>query len=141
MKRTASARWGGDLKSGSGTLSTASGVLSSTPYSFRTRFEDIQGTNPEELLAAAHAGCFTMAVSMTLGQAGLTPTDLETTCTITLDKDGDGFAITSSHLDLKATVPGASDSAFNDAVQQAKENCPVSKLYDTEITLSATLAP
>jgi lipoyl-dependent peroxiredoxin len=116
-------------------------VLSSTPYSFRTRFEDIQGTNPEELLAAAHAGCFTMALSMTLGQAGLTATDLETTCTITLDKDGDGFAITRSHLDLKATVPGASDSAFNDAVQQAKENCPVSKLYDTEITLNATLAP
>jgi lipoyl-dependent peroxiredoxin len=141
MKRTASAHWGGDLKSGSGTLSTASGVLSSTPYSFRTRFEDIQGTNPEELLAAAHAGCFTMALSMTLGQAGLTATDLETTCTITLDKDGDGFAITRSHLDLKATVPGASDSAFNDAVQQAKENCPVSKLYDTEITLNATLAP
>jgi lipoyl-dependent peroxiredoxin len=141
MKRTASAHWGGDLKSGSGTLSTASGVLSSTPYSFRTRFEDIQGTNPEELLAAAHAGCFTMALSMTLGQAGLTATDLETTCTITLDKDGDGFAITRSHLDLKATVPCASDSAFNDAVQQAKENCPVSKLYDTEITLNATLAP
>lgn len=82
-----------------------------------------------------------MALSMTLGQAGLTPTNLETTCTITLDKDGDGFAITRSHLDLKATVPGASDSAFNDAVQQAKENCPVSKLYDTEITLNATLAP
>src|SRR3954452_19141753 len=84
MKRTASARWGGDLKSGSGTLSTASGVLSSTPYSFRTRFEDIQGTNPEELLAAAHAGCFTMALSMVLGQAGLTATNLETTCTISL---------------------------------------------------------
>jgi lipoyl-dependent peroxiredoxin len=141
MNRTASAHWGGDLKSGSGTLSTASGVLSSTPYSFRTRFEDIQGTNPEELLAAAHAGCFTMALSMMLGQAGLTATNLETTCTVTLDKDGDGFAITRSHLDLKATVPGASDSAFNDAVQQAKENCPVSKLFDTEITLSASLAP
>ena len=141
MKRTASAHWGGDLKSGSGTLSTASGVLSSTPYSFRTRFEDIQGTNPEELLAAAHAGCFTMALSMMLGLAGMTATNLETTCTITLDKDGEGFAITESHLDLKATVPGASQEAFNNAVQQAKENCPVSKLFDTNITLNATLAP
>ncbi len=141
MKRTASAHWGGDLKSGSGTVSTASGVLSATPYSFRTRFEDIQGTNPEELLAAAHAACFTMALSMMLGQAGLTATTLDTTCTVTLDKDGEGFSITESHLDLKATVPGASEEAFNDAVQQAKENCPVSKLYDTNITLTAALAP
>ena len=140
MKRTASAHWGGDLKSGSGTVSTASGVLSATPYSFRTRFEDIQGTNPEELLAAAHAACFTMALSMMLGQTGLTATTLDTTCTVTLDKDGEGFSITESHLDLKATVPGALEEAFNDAVQQAKENCPVSKLYDTNITLTA-LAP
>ena len=139
MKRTASAQWTGDLKSGAGILSTASGVLSSTPYSFKSRFEQGTGTNPEELLAAAHAGCFTMALSLILGQAGLKPENLETTCTITLDKDGEGFAIPESHLSLKAKVPGASQEAFENAVQQAKSGCPVSKLFDTNITLESTL--
>src|SRR6185312_12910622 len=139
MKRTASAQWSGNLQNGKGTLSTASGTLSSTPYSFKSRFEQGTGTNPEELLAAAHAGCFTMALSLVLGKAGLKPESLSTTCTITLDKDGEGFSITESHLDLKAKVPGASKEAFEDAVQEAKTNCPVSKLYDTEITLNSTL--
>jgi lipoyl-dependent peroxiredoxin len=139
MKRTASAQWTGDLKNGAGILSTASGVLSSTPYSFKSRFEQGTGTNPEELLAAAHAGCFTMALSLILGQAGLKPENLETTCTITLDKDGEGFAITESHLTLKGKVPGASQQAFENAVQQAKSGCPVSKLFDTNITLESTL--
>jgi len=139
MKRTASAQWAGDLNTGGGVLSTASGVLSATPYSFKSRFEQGTGTNPEELLAAAHAGCFTMALSMILGQAGLKAESLETTCTIKLEKDGEGFAITESHLELKGKVPGASQEAFETAVQAAKTNCPVSKLYDTEITLNATL--
>ena len=139
MKRNASAQWTGDLSSGTGILSTASGVLSSTPYSFKSRFEQGTGTNPEELLAAAHAGCFTMALSLFLGQAGFKPGSLNTTCTISLEKDGEGFSITQSHLELKAKVPGLSKQAFDDAVEQAKTNCPVSKLYDTEIILNATL--
>jgi len=139
MKRTANAHWRGDLKSGQGTLSTASGVLAGTPYSFHTRFEDAKGTNPEELLAAAHAGCFTMALSAQLAQANLTAESLETTCTIELEKQPDGFAITASHLELKAKVPGASQQAFDTAVQAAKTGCPVSKLYKTNITLSSTL--
>lgn len=139
MKRTASAQWTGDLSTGGGTLSTASGVLSSTPYSFKSRFESGTGTNPEELLAAAHAGCFTMALSLMLGQAGMKPASLATTCTISLEKDGEGFSITQSHLDLKAKVPGAAKEAFENAVEQAKANCPVSKLYDTEITLTSEL--
>jgi osmotically inducible protein OsmC len=139
MKRTASARWNGDLKSGKGTVSTASGVLTGAPYSFHTRFEDGKGTNPEELLAAAHAGCFTMALSAQLAQAGLTAESLETTCAISLEKQPDGFAITESHLDLKARVPGATQEAFDAAVQNAKSGCPVSKLYKTNITLNAQL--
>ena len=139
MKRTASAHWRGDLKSGNGTVSTASGVLKNSAYSFHTRFEDGQGTNPEELLAAAHAGCFTMALSAQLGQAGLTAESLETTCSISLEKQPDGFAITESHLDLHAKVPGASQEAFDKAVQAAKSGCPVSKLYKTNITLTAKL--
>jgi osmotically inducible protein OsmC len=139
MKRTASAQWSGDLKSGRGTVSTASGVLSSSPYSFHTRFEDGKGTNPEELLAAAHAGCFTMALSAQLAGAGLTAESLETTCTISLEKQPDGFAITESHLDLTARIPGAAQEAFDKAVQAAKSGCPVSKLYNTSITLAAKL--
>jgi len=139
MNRTASAHWAGDLTSGGGNLSTGSGVLSSTPYSYKTRFEQGNGTNPEELLAAAHAGCFTMALSLVLGQAGLKADSLDTICTISLEKDGEGFSITRSHLELKARVPGASQEAFDNAVQAAKTNCPVSKLYDTEITLDAKL--
>jgi len=140
MKRTANAQWRGDLKSGAGQISTASGVLSNTSYSFHTRFEEGKGTNPEELLAAAHAGCFSMALSAQLGQAGLTPESIETVCTITLDKQPDGFGITESHLDLKAKVPGATQEAFDRAVQAAKTGCPVSKLYKTNITLTATLS-
>jgi lipoyl-dependent peroxiredoxin len=139
MKRTANAVWKGDLKAGAGTVSTASGVLSNTNYSFKTRFEDGVGTNPEELLAAAHAGCFTMAVSAQLAGAGLTATSLETTCTITFEKLPDGFAITESHLDLKGKVPGATKEAFDTAVNNAKSGCPVSKLYKTNITLTAVL--
>ncbi len=139
MKRTASAQWRGDLKSGKGAISTESGVLSQTQYSFSTRFESGKGTNPEELLAAAHAGCFTMAVSAQLAVAGLTAESLETACTITLEKLPDGFAITASHLELKARIPGATGEQFHTAVENAKTGCPVSKLYRAEITLSATL--
>ena len=136
MKRTATALWRGDLKGGAGTLTTASAVLSGTPYSFHTRFEQGAGTNPEELLAAAHAGCFTMALSAELGKAGLKADSLETTCTITLDPVDGGFAITSSHLELKAKVPGATEAAFQQAAQAAKAGCPVSKLYNTNIALN-----
>jgi lipoyl-dependent peroxiredoxin len=139
MQRKASAVWQGDLKSGKGSLSTDSGTLKNTQYSFSTRFENGVGTNPEELLAAAHAGCFTMALSAQLGAAGLTATKLETSCTITLEKVGEGFAITRSHLDLAAHVPNADKGKFDAAVKAAETGCPVSKLYKTEITVSAQL--
>lgn len=139
MNRNAKAQWKGDLKSGSGTISADSGVLSNTPYSFRTRFEQEKGTNPEELLAAAHAACFSMALSLMLTNEGLKADTIDTTCTISLEKEGEGFAIKRSHLDLKAKIPGASPDAFNRAANNAKEGCPVSKLYDTEITLNAQL--
>ncbi|MBV9442719.1 MAG: OsmC family protein [Acidobacteriaceae bacterium] len=139
MDRKAKAQWRGDLKSGGGTLSSASGVLSNTPYSFKDRFEQGTGTNPEELLAAAHAGCFSMALSAELQKENLKADSIETTCTITLDKEGSGFAIKKSHLELTARIPNASQDAFDRATQSAKENCPVSKLYDTEITLNAKL--
>ena len=139
MTRVASAKWQGDLKSGHGSISMASGTLSNTPYSFHSRFEQGAGTNPEELLAAAHAGCFTMALSAQLAGAGLKADSLETTCTISLEKKDDGFAITESHLALRASVPGASKEAFDKAVHAAKTGCPVSKLYSTNITLEATL--
>jgi len=140
MKRTAQAQWQGDLKGGTGNLTTASGILASTPYSFTSRFEQGKGTNPEELLAAAHAGCFTMALSAQLAGAGLTAESLETTCTISLDQKDGGWAITESHLELKAKVPGATPEAFEKATQAAKAGCPVSKLYNTNITLTATLS-
>lgn len=140
MKRTANAVWHGDLKGGKGAISTASTVLSGTPYSFSTRFEEGKGTNPEELLAAAHAGCFTMALSAQLAAANLTAETLETTCTISLEKLPDGWTITESHLDLKAKVPGATKEAFDTAVQNAKSGCPVSKLYKTNITLTSALS-
>jgi osmotically inducible protein OsmC len=139
MKRSASAEWRGDLKSGKGSVSSTSGLFSNAPYGFQSRFEDGPGTNPEELLAAAHAGCFSMALSAQLGQAGLTAESIRTTCTITLDKQPDGFAITESHLDLKARIPGASKEAFDKAVEAAKTGCPVSKLYKTNITLTSAL--
>lgn len=139
MKRTAQAHWQGDLKAGKGSLTAPSGVLSSTPYSFHTRFEDEKGTNPEELLAAAHAGCFTMALSAQLATAGLTAESLDTTCTISLEKGEGGFSITGSHLDLKAKIPGATQEAFDTAVKNAETGCPVSKLYKTAITVNAVL--
>jgi len=125
--------------SGTGKISSASGVLSDTQYSFRSRFEEGTGTNPEELLAAAHAGCFSMALSAELQKEGLKAETIDTTCTISLEKEGEGFAIKRSHLDLKARIPGASQDAFNRATNNAKEGCPVSKLFDTEITLDAQL--
>jgi len=139
MKRSAQAKWQGDLKSGAGTISTASGTLATTPYSFRSRFEQGTGTNPEELLAAAHAGCFTMALSAQLREAGLKATSLETSCTITLEQKDGGFAITESHLELKAKVPGATAEAFEKATKAAETGCPVSKLFNTKITLDAHL--
>ncbi len=139
MQRRAQAHWQGDLKSGKGSLTSASGTLKTTPYSFTARFEEGAGTNPEELLAAAHAGCFTMALSAQLGQVGLTAESLDTTCTITLEKKEDGFVIAASHLELTAKVPGATQEAFDKATQAAKTGCPVSKLYNTTITLNATL--
>lgn len=141
MKRSAQAKWQGDLKSGTGTISTASGTLATTPYSFRSRFEQGTGTNPEELLAAAHAGCFTMALSAQLGEAGLKATSLETSCTITLEQKDGGFAITESHLELKAKIPGAGAEAFEKATKAAETGCPVSKLFNTKITLDAHLEP
>jgi osmotically inducible protein OsmC len=139
MQRKASAVWQGDLKAGKGTLSTDSGVLKQTAYSFHSRFENGIGTNPEELLAAAHAGCFTMALSAQLGGAGMTAQKLETTATISLDKVGDGFSITKSHLDVVATIPGADQAKFDAAVKAAETGCPVSRLFKAEITVSAKL--
>jgi lipoyl-dependent peroxiredoxin len=139
MKRAASAQWRGDLKSGKGSLNSTSGAFSNLQYSFTTRFEEGKGTNPEELLAAAHAGCFSMALSAQLGQANLTPEQIDTTCDITLERQPDGFAVTASHLTVKARIPGATKEAFDRAVDAAKTGCPVSKLYKAVITVTSTL--
>ncbi len=139
MKRTATAAWQGGLKDGKGTISTQSGVLQQTQYSFGTRFEDGKGTNPEELIAAAHAGCFSMALSGQLGAAGLVPQSIETTAAVTLDKVGDGFEVTKVHLDVRVSIPGADQAAFDTAAKNAKEGCPISKLLKAEITMDATL--
>ena len=139
MKRSASAMWNGDLKSGNGTISTASGVLTNTQYSFATRFEDGAGTNPEELIAAAHAGCFSMALSAQLGEAGIVAQSIHTTATVTLEKSGGGFAITAVHLELTARIPGASQQAFETAAENAKTGCPVSKVLNAPITLDKKL--
>lgn len=139
MKRNASAEWNGGLKDGKGTISTDSGVLNDTQYSFSTRFEDGIGTNPEELVAAAHAGCFSMALSGQLGNAGMTAESINTTATVTLDKVEDGFAITTVHLEVKAKIPGADQGAFMTAANNAKAGCPISKLLKAEITMNATL--
>lgn len=139
MQRKATAIWQGNLNQGKGTLSTESGVLKQTPYSFSTRFENGQGTNPEELLAAAHAGCFTMALSAELGKVGITADKLETTATVSLEKAGEGFSISKSALDLTAYIPNADKQKFDAAVQAAKTGCPVSKLYKAEITINAKL--
>ncbi len=139
MQRKASAVWKGGLKDGKGTVSASSGVLSNTPYSFGTRFENAAGTNPEELIAAAHAGCFSMALSAQLGQAGLTPENINTTATLSLDKLEAGWAITAVHLDVTARVPKADDAAFQKAAENAKSGCPVSKVLNAKITMTAKL--
>lgn len=139
MKRTASAVWTGGLKDGKGSISTQSGILANTQYGFGSRFESGPGTNPEELIAAAHAGCFTMALSAQLGEAGMTAENLKTSAAVTLDKVDGGFAITAIHLDLVAKIPGADRAAFETAANKAKEGCPVSKLMNAAITLDAKL--
>ncbi len=139
MKRSASAVWTGDIRSGKGTISTESGVLSETPYSFRTRFEDEKGTNPEELIGAAHAGCFSMALSVELQKEGLIAERIATTADVTLEQKVGSFAITAVHLTLRAKVPGASHADFENAANAAKAGCPVSKLLKAEITLDAQL--
>jgi len=139
MKRNASAHWSGSLKEGKGTVSTESEVLSNTQYSFSTRFADGKGTNPEELIAAAHAGCFSMALSGQLGNAGLTPESIDTTASLTFEKLEAGFTVTSIHLQTRAKVPGASKEAFDTAAGNAKAGCPISRLLNTTITLDAQL--
>jgi osmotically inducible protein OsmC len=139
MKRNASAEWKGGLKDGKGTISSDSGVLANTQYSFSTRFEDGKGTNPEELIAAAHAGCFSMALSAQLGTMGLTPASIRTSASVSLEKVGDGFAITAVHLVVKASVPGADAAQFETAASNAKAGCPVSKVLKATITMDATL--
>lgn len=139
MKRKASAVWQGGLKDGKGTVSTESGVLDKTQYSFSTRFEDGKGTNPEELIAAAHAGCFAMALSGQLGNAGLTAQSLEVTATVTLEKLEAGFTVTESALDLVAKIPGAPKDKFDTAASNAKAGCPISRLLNAKVTLNARL--
>jgi osmotically inducible protein OsmC len=139
MKRRATAQWRGDLKTGKGSLTTESGVLDNARYSFTSRFEGEKGTNPEELVAAAHAGCFTMAVSAELGKANLTAESLQTTAVVSLEKDTGGWSITESQLDLVARIPDATEDAFRSAADAAKANCPLSKLLKAKITLTARL--
>jgi osmotically inducible protein OsmC len=139
MQRKGSAHWSGGLKDGKGSVSTASGVLNQTQYSFSTRFEDGIGTNPEELLAAAHAGCFSMALSAQLGNAGMTAESIDTTATITLDKTDAGFSITASHLDVTVKIPGADQAKFDAATKAAETGCPVSRVLNAKITMNAKL--
>jgi osmotically inducible protein OsmC len=139
MQRTGSAHWAGGLKDGKGTVSTPSGVLTNTQYSFSTRFENGIGTNPEELIAAAHAGCFSMALSAQLGNAGMTAESIDTTATITLDKTDAGFSITSSHLDVTVKIPGADKAKFEEATKAAETGCPVSRVLNAKITMDAKL--
>jgi lipoyl-dependent peroxiredoxin len=139
IRRKASAEWRGGLKDGKGTLTSGSGVLDKTQYSFGTRFEEGKGTNPEELVAAAHAGCFAMALSAQLGEAGMTAESIRVEATVSLEKVADGFAVTASHLHLRARVPGADAGAFDKAAQAAKAGCPISKLLKAEITLDSAL--
>ena len=139
MQRKASAVWKGGLKDGKGTVSATSGVLNNTPYSFATRFENTPGTNPEELIAAAHAACFSMALSGQLGGANLTAESISTTATLTMEKLDSGWAITAVHLDVSARVPKADAAAFNKAAENAKSGCPVSKVLKANITMAAKL--
>jgi osmotically inducible protein OsmC len=140
MKRKGSAVWRGGLKDGKGTVSTDSGILSNTPYDFRMRFENEKGTNPEELVAAAHAACFSMALSLILGNEGMTAESIDTKATVTLDQVDGGFAVTSSHLDTTVKIPGADKAKFEKAVEAAKTGCPISKLLNAKITMDARLA-
>jgi lipoyl-dependent peroxiredoxin len=139
MQRTGSAHWSGGLKDGKGTVSTQSGVLSKTQYSFSTRFENGVGTNPEELIAAAHAGCFSMALSAQLGNAGMTAESIDTTATVSLEKTEGGFSITAVHLDVKAKIPGADKAKFDEAAANAEKGCPVSRVLNAKITMDASL--
>jgi lipoyl-dependent peroxiredoxin len=139
IKRRGSASWQGGIKDGKGAISTESGALKSHPYGFASRFEGLPGTNPEELLGAAHAGCFTMALSLILGEAGLTAEKLETTAEVTLDRVDGAYTITAVHLTLKGRVPGADQSRFQELAAKAKAGCPVSKVLRAEISLDASL--
>lgn len=139
MKRTASAIWRGSLKAGKGELTSASGVLKSTPYSFSTRFEGTPGTNPEELIAAAHSGCFAMALSAALGKWNFEPRELNVTAEVSLDQQGDGWVISHSRLTLKADIPGITQETFLEVAEDAKNNCPVSRALTAEISLDAQL--
>ena len=140
MQRKASAVWQGGLKDGKGSISTESGVLTATPYSFGMRFEDARGTNPEELIGAAHAGCFSMALSAQLGEAGIRPEQIDTQAAVTLEKTDSGFAITRVHLEVNVRAPGADRAIFNAAATKAKTGCPVSKVLNAAITMNANLA-
>jgi len=139
MKRNASAVWKGGLKDGKGEVSTGSGALKSLPYSFTTRFEDAPGTNPEELIGAAHAGCFSMALSGQLGGMGMTAQSIATNATVTMEKLEAGWTVTAIHLDVTATIPGADAGAFQKAALNAKAGCPISRLLNTKITMEAKL--
>lgn len=136
MQRNASAVWEGGLKDGRGTVSTESGVLSEAQYSFSTRFENGTGTNPEELLGSAHAGCYSMALSLVLGESGITPERVETSAAVAIEPSDDGFTITSVHLDTRIKAPGADRETVEEAAEKAKAGCPVSKLFNAEITLT-----
>lgn len=139
MIKNASAVWRGGIKDGGGTISTETGVLKEAPYGFKARFEDGPGTNPEELIGAAHAGCFSMALSLMLGEAGLKPDQIDTKAAVTLDKVGDGFEITASHLTVVARIPGADEAKFIEIANKAKAGCPVSKVLKANITMDARL--
>ena len=139
MKKTGSAEWKGGLKDGTGTISTQTGVLRNAPYGFKSRFEDGPGTNPEELIAAAHAGCFSMALSLMLGESNLKADYIRTKAEVTLDKTGDGFSITASHLTVHAKIPGADAATFERLANGAKAGCPVSKVLNAKVTMEATL--
>jgi osmotically inducible protein OsmC len=140
MKRSGHAVWKGGLKDGKGTVSTDSGILKDTPYNFRMRFEDEKGTNPEELVAAAHAACFSMALSLFLANEGMTAESIDTRATVTLEQVGEGFAVTRSHLDTTVKIPGADRAKFEKAAEGAKSGCPISKLLNAKITMEARLA-
>lgn len=139
IKRTAQAQWNGTIKQGSGTLTAPGGALKNTPYSFASRFESGAGTNPEELIAAAHAGCFSMAFSLFLENAGFKPESIDTSAALSLEQVGGGFSITAVHLDVSARVPGMDDARFQEVAADAKANCPVSKVLNAKITMTAKL--